>query len=496
MAAEVRVRFAPSPTGYLHIGGARTALFNWLFARQCGGTYILRMEDTDEERNTDAARATIFRGLDWLGLAPDEGPEQGGDYGPYSQSERQAIYAEWVEKLKESGALYPCFATREELAELRERQEAAGASNIGYDGRYRDLDPAEARRRIEAGDEHTWRLRVPKGETIEIEDLVRGTVKVSTDDVEDIILVRASGAPVYNLVVVLDDHLMKISHVIRGEDHLTNTFKQVLIYRALGWPMPTFAHLPLILGPTGEGKLSKRKHPEAALEPYQQKGYPTEALINWLALVGWSLDDKTEVFSREELLEHFSFKGVNSSGARLPMDKLEWISGEYIRRMSIEEVEAGIAPFLVAKGWHREEGDAAQKAQLRRLAIAEQERIRSFSDIVDHAAWVFAEPLEYEPKAQKNLKKAGAIEVLEGYLAEVLPEHTIEDPAAMEQEARAWAEKRELGFGKLVHPLRASLTGRAVGPGLFDCFAILGRDLATERLRAGLEQARAAASAD
>ncbi|MEZ6195940.1 MAG: glutamate--tRNA ligase [Planctomycetota bacterium] len=494
MSAPIRVRFAPSPTGYLHIGGARTALYNWLLARQQGGTFVLRMEDTDEERNTDAARQTIFRGLDWLGLTPDEGPEQGGPHGPYSQSERMPVYLEWAERLKESGALYPCFATREELAELRARQEAEKAPVFGYDGRYRDLDPAEARRRIAAGEEHTWRLRVPRGETVVLKDLIRGDVAVSSDDIEDIILLRANGTPVYNLAVVIDDHDMAITHVIRGEDHLTNTFKQLIIYRALGWDEPTFAHLPLILGPSGEGKLSKRKHPEAALELYQQKGYPVEAVVNWLAMIGWSLDDKTEIMSREELVRSFGLDRVSAAGARLPMDKLDWLSGEYIRAMSLEEVEAGFRPFLVEAGRLSADPNDAERLRLRRIAAAEKDRVRRFGEIVERTDWVFAAELDFEPKALANLGKAEAASVLEGYLGEVLPKTDVEDPAAMEADARSWAEGRGLGFGKFVHPVRAALTGRTAGPGLFDCVAILGREESARRLAAGLERARGASA--
>ena len=486
--SAVRVRFAPSPTGYLHIGGARSALFNWLFAKQLGGTFILRMEDTDEERNTDAARETIFRGLEWLGFDPDEGPEQGGDYGPYSQSERQDLYREHAELLKQSGSVYPCFCSRERLSELREQQKA-NRETTRYDGCCRALDASEAQARIDRGDEATWRLKVPEDRSYTVADLIRGDVTVESKDIEDIILIRASGVPVYNFVVVIDDHLMKISHVIRGEDHLTNTFKQVLIYEALGWDMPTFAHLPLILGPSGQGKLSKRKHPEAALELYQQKGYPTEGLVNWLSLVGWSFDDKTEIMSRQELIERFSLERVHSAGARLPMDKLDWICGEYIREMPQAEVVANILPFLQQRGWIAETPSAAETERVELIAAAEHARMRYFGQIEELAAWIFEDDQPFEPKALKNLKKDGAADLLEKFAPNLLASD-FSAASAMEAAAREWVAANDVGFGKLVHPLRAALTRRAVGPGLFDCAKILGRDACESRIASALAAAR------
>ncbi|MCA9322735.1 MAG: glutamate--tRNA ligase [Planctomycetes bacterium] len=482
MSADFRVRFAPSPTGYLHIGGARTALFNWLLARQKKGVFVLRMEDTDEARNTDAARQTIFRGLDWLRLTPDEGPEQGGPYGPYSQSERAEIYREHAEILKAKGALYPCFCSRERLSELRTKQEAT-KSDLGYDQLCRGIPSDEAERRMAAGEEATWRLKVPEGATYRLPDLVRGEVTVESKDIEDIILLRANGVPIYNFVVVVDDHLMKISHVLRGEDHLTNTFKQLLIYEAFGWDTPQFGHLPLILGPTGEGKLSKRKHPEAALELYQDKGYPVEGLVNWLALIGWSFDGETEIMSRDELIERFDIDKVASAGARLPLDKLDWISGDTIRRQDLGQVVAGIEPFLAAQGWSLDE------TGLQRLAAAYQERLRTYSDIVEMARWLFEESPEFEDKARKNLAKDGVLDLLAAY-GPVLLDGDFSDPAALESSARDFCEREGVGFGKLVHPVRAALTRRTSGPGLFDCAVLLGRDRCERRVAEGLEVAR------
>jgi len=474
-----RVRFAPSPTGYLHVGGARTALFNWLHARQNGGAFVLRMEDTDAARNTPEARETIFDGLGWLGLEPDEGPREGGSFGPYSQSERQDIYALAAAELRDAGVAYPCFCTRERLAELRARQEAEKV-RYGYDRHCLGLDSSEVAARIEAGEAHTLRLRVPEGETV-IDDLVRGEVRVAHADVEDIILVRADGAPVYNFVVVIDDHHMGITHVLRGEDHLTNTFKQVILFRALGWDVPAYGHLPLILGPKGQGKLSKRKHPEAALEHYMERGFHPEAVVNWLALIGWSLDDQTTILTRDQLVREFRVDRINRSGARLDLDKLEHISGHWIREMDPADLADAILPFLQRAGRVGDEVSDADRAKILSLAHAYRERLVAFGDVVTESCWAFEPVREYEGKSRKSLiKKPGVADLLRAYAAE-LPD-PMPDPAAHEAHARAFCEARESGFGQLVHPLRAAWTGKPSGPPLFDIASILGREEALARL--------------
>lgn len=479
---SVRVRFAPSPTGYLHIGGARTALYNWLFARQKGGTFILRLEDTDAERNTPGAVQAIYDGLRWLGIDPDEGPEQGGPAGPYVQSERQDLYVAWGRRIRETGAAYPCFCTQERLRELRAAQEQARAS-IGYDRRCRGIPESEASRRIEAGEEHTWRLKVPAGDSVVLQDLVRGRVEVKLADIEDIILVRQNGVPIYNFAVVIDDHLMGITHVLRGEDHLTNTFKQILIFRAFGWDIPAYGHLPIILGPVGEGKLSKRKHPEAALEHFRRRGYPPEAVVNWLALIGWSFDDHTVIMSRRELIERFSVERVNPSAARLPLDKLDWMAGDYIRRMTVEEVEAAVRPFLLEAGLVAPERLDAEAPRIRRLVAAVKDRLRCMAQITDLGAFAFAPVRTFDEKASKNLRKRPDTPLILRRFADDLAEAPFQDPAALEASARAFAGGAGLPFGDLVHPVRAAWTGLSTGPGLFECGLILGRDEAVARLR-------------
>ena len=488
MSDTVRVRFAPSPTGYLHIGGARTALFNYLFARKAGGVYVLRLEDTDEERNTEASKRTIYEGLRWLGLSPDEGPEQGGPCAPYAQSERDAMYREFSAKLLEAGGVYPCFCTKETLEGIRKHQQD-NRLPLRYDGRCRALPREDSLRRAKAGDAHTLRLNVPPGETV-IQDLIRGEVRVKNEDIEDIILVRTGGAVVYNLAVVFDDHHMRVTHVIRGEDHLTNTFKQVVIYKAMGWDVPRFAHLPLILAPAGEGKLSKRKHPEAALEHYQRKGYPVDALLNWVALLGWSYDDKTEIMSREELIERFSIERVVSSGARLNLEKLDWMSGEYIRKMSLDTVTEHVRPYMVEAGFLTASPTPFETEKVRRVVAAEHGRLRYWSQIVELSAWAFKPELAFEAKALENLKKRGDSGALLADYAAELPAGPWTDPAPLETWARAFAEKKGVKFGDLVHPVRAALTGRTTGPGLFDCHLILGREAALQRLVAGAERSK------
>ncbi|HYC76053.1 MAG TPA: glutamate--tRNA ligase, partial [Planctomycetota bacterium] len=436
-------------------------------------------------RNTEASKRTIYEGLHWLGLDPDEGPEQGGPAAPYAQSERDGLYRAFSAKLLERGGVYPCFCSKETLEAMRKHQ-TENRLTLRYDRRCRAVPRDEALRRA-ATEPHTLRLNVPDGETV-LKDLIRGDVTVKNEDIEDIILVRTGGAVVYNLAVVFDDHHMGVTHVIRGEDHLTNTFKQIVIYKAMGWDVPQFAHLPLILAPAGEGKLSKRKHPEAALEHYQRKGYPVDALLNWIALLGWSYDDKTEIMSRAELVERFSLERVVSSGARLNLEKLDWMSGEYIRRMSLDEVLKQTLPRLSDAGLIGKTPSPPELEKATRVVAAEHGRLRYWSQIVELAAWAFRAP-EFEKKALENLKKRPDTAALLTAYAEQLPPAPWADAAALEAVARAFAASKGVGFGDLVHPVRAALTGRTTGPGLFDCHLILGRDETLARLAEGARRA-------
>ena len=328
----VRVRFAPSPTGKLHVGGARTAIYNWAFARACGGTFILRIEDTDPTRSTEENTQVILNAMKWLGLDWDEGPEVGGECGPYFQTQRFDTYAAALERLKERGMVYPCFCTKDELDAKRAKAEAEEGGYAGYDRTCRDIDPAEAARRIEAGEPHVWRLKVPlEHGPIEFDDAVYGHMSFPADVMDDMIVVRTDGTPTYNFAVVCDDANMGVTHVIRGDDHLSNTPRQILIYEALGYDVPTFAHLSMILGSDGH-KLSKR-HGAASVEEFRDNGFLPDTMVNFLALLGWSLDGETTIIDRETLCSKFSLDRITKKDAIFDQTKLEWMNGQYIPRM-------------------------------------------------------------------------------------------------------------------------------------------------------------------
>ncbi|KAA3613397.1 MAG: glutamate--tRNA ligase [Planctomycetota bacterium] len=475
----VRVRFAPSPTGRLHIGGARTALFNWAFARRHGGRFLLRVEDTDTERNTDESLHSILNSLRWLGLDWDEGPEVGGEFGPYFQSQRKSLYQQAIDRLLAEGKLYRCFATPEELQELRERQMAA-KEDLRYDRRFRDLDPGEAERRAAAGEPFVLRFAVPDGEEIVIPDLIRGEVRFRSEEVEDWVAVRANGMPTYNFVCVVDDAAMEISHVLRGEEHLINTPKQVLLFRALGMEEPLFGHVPLILGADGK-KLSKRTG-DTALEDYRSKGYPPEALFNFLCLLGFSIDDKTDVFGPEELVSAFDLKRVNKAGAVFDLDKLHWLCGDYIRRTEAAELASRCLPWLQQAGLVEGEPAAELQSWLVDLAAAMRERLQSYQELPEKAAFLFQDGVEPDSKAAKALAGEEARRLVEGMRQklETLEPFPPENFAAV---AKAFAEEHEVGMGKVMKPTRAALTGSLGGPDLGQVLKLLGREQALKRLR-------------
>ena len=473
----VRVRFAPSPTGYLHIGSARTALFNWLFARRHGGVFVLRIEDTDRKRNTPEALAAILDGLKWLDLLPDEGPDE-GPHAPYYQSQRGPIYAKYVEELKRSDSIYPCFCTKERLEELRRTQRKTGGA-WRYDGRCRSLSPDEARRRIEAGEPHTWRLKVTRPGKTSFTDMILGETSVDHADVEDIILVRPDGSPTYNLAVVIDDHEMEITHVIRGQDHLTNSFKQILIYRALGWEVPRFAHISLILAPPPHtGKLSKR-HGGAEVREYKEKGYHPEAVVNWLALIGWSYGDDEEILSREELIEKFDMAHAGKAHARLNPSKLDALSGHRIRELSREEFKNRIEPYLKREGF-LEEGRADYAERLDLIAEMAQPRVSYFAQVTRVIDWSRPD-FTLEKDARKVLRKtAGAAELLAEY-ADRLPD-PLPGTEELEEQARSFVSEKGVSFGKFAKAVRAAVTGRTATPPLFHCISFLGREETVRRL--------------
>ncbi len=467
MATPVVTRFAPSPTGYLHIGGARTALFNWAFARHTGGKMLLRIEDTDRERSTDAAVQAIFDGLKWLGLDWD------GE--PFMQFSRAARHAEVANELLARGQAYYCYCSPEELAEMRETARANGLPPR-YNGYWRDRDASEA----PTGVAPVIRIKAPLSGEIRVHDHVQGEVVFKTENLDDFIILRSDGTPTYMLAVVVDDHDMGVTHIIRGDDHLTNAARQIVIYNAMGWFIPEMSHIPLIHGPDG-AKLSKR-HGALGVEAYRQMGYLPEAIRNYLARLGWSHGDD-EIFSTQQMVEWFSLDALNKGAARFDFAKLENINGHYIR----EAKPAHLYEVMLATA--QEVGRLADANGLRAnrdtalAALPElQPRAKTVLELIDLAQFIYAvRPLAIDAAADAQLTadaraNIGAfIEVLRG-----LNEWTV---AAIDAAARSFAEARGLKLGKVAQPLRAALTGRTVSPGIFEVMVLIGRDETLARLQ-------------
>ena len=475
----VRVRFAPSPTGYLHIGGARTALFNWLYARRHGGTFVLRIEDTDLERSTEESVEQLGRSMRWIGLDWDEGPEAGGPHPPYRQTERFDLYREASRKLLDSGAAYYDFATPEELAELREKARIEGRQPIYTGGEYREMDPDEARERIEAGEPYTVRFKTPReGQTV-VQDMIRGPVTFENANLEDFVLMKSTNTPTYNFAAAFDDAEMEISHVIRGDDHLSNTPRQILIQGALGNPLPAFAHVPQVLGPDKK-KLSKR-HGAASVEDFAERGYLPEALFNYLALLGAGYAADEEIFTPEELAERFRIDRVSGNPAILDEKKLRSVNAVYLRRRSPEELAALAAPMLVESGAATEEELDMQRLQ--EIMDLLKERIALTTEIPDSVGYFYGGSLDYdeaefEKQFGKEFVRENFPELVERLTA--LPEWT---EATIEEAVRGLASEKEKGARHLIHPLRFAVTGRTVSAGLFETIRLLGRDRSL--LRAG-----------
>jgi glutamyl-tRNA synthetase len=483
--ATPRVRFAPSPTGRLHIGGARTALFNWAYARHTGGTYILRIEDTDPERSTQEFEDSILDSLRWLGLDWDEGPGVDGPHGPYRQSERIEGHRQTALQLLEAELAYPCFCDSGRLAKLREEQ-MARKETPRYDRTCEGVMPEEAADRLQAGEQAVIRFRVPEGATT-FRDHIRGQVTFRNAEVDDWILVRTDGSPTYNFVVVCDDAQMRITHVVRGEEHLVNTPKQVLLYEALGLTPPEFAHLPLMLGDDGK-KLSKRTG-DTALEDYRDKGFPREAMINFLALQGWALDGETEVFGADELVKSFELGDVSKGGSIFDLDKLRWLAGEYVRRDEPGRLAEHCAPFVVRAGLMTEGEIAERRDWFLDVVRSERERFQVYSEFPARIAYLFAcdDEVEYEEKAVENSKKhEGAADTLRAY-AVWLRERLDQGRALLElgDGSKAWTKDRGLKIPALFQPLRCALSGKSGGPDLFAIMALLGAQSSLRRIEVG-----------
>jgi glutamyl-tRNA synthetase len=484
--ARIRVRYAPSPTGMLHVGGVRTALFNWLFARKNGGVFALRIEDTDLERSTEESVEQLKRSLRWIGLEWDEGPEVGGPHSPYRQTERMELYREAAKKLLESGAAYYDFATPEEVNAFREKARSEGRQPIYRGGEYRDMDPEEAWRKIEAGEPYTVRFKTPReGQTV-VEDMIRGPVTFDNTNLEDFVLMKSTNTPTYNFAAAVDDAEMEISHVIRGDDHLSNTPRQILLYKALGRELPAFAHVPQVLGPDKK-KLSKR-HGAASVEDFAEQGILPEALFNYLALLGAGYAADEEIFTPEELASRFRIDRVSGNPAVFDENKLLSINQVYIRRKSPEELAMLAAPMLAESGAATPEELARDMPRLTQIMDLLKERISRTTDIPDAVGYFYGGKLDYDPdefekQFGKEFVRENFRELYERLAS--LPEWTEE---VIEQAVRGLAAEKEKGARHLIHPLRFATTGRTVSAGLFETMQLLGRERSLLRIEDVLEK--------
>jgi nondiscriminating glutamyl-tRNA synthetase len=482
---SVRVRFAPSPTGFLHIGGARTALFNWLFARHMGGTFILRIEDTDETRSTQESVDAIFNGMRWLGLDWDEGPTSASDptavkgsFGPYFQMQRLAHYKKYADELVAAGKAFYCFATPEEVQKSKDRA-ALLKKAPKFVSPYRDLTPAQRDELIKEGKSYTIRFKTPSVGVVEFADLIRGPMKWENDLIEDFIIIKTSGIPTYNFACVVDDHLMEISHVIRGDDHLSNTPRQVLCDNALGWTPPVFAHLSMILGPDGQ-RLSKR-HGATAVEEYRDAGYLPEATRNYLALLGWSTEDSQDLFTQDELKQKFTLERCGKSPAIFDPNKLIWMNGEYIRQMPVPELVDRAMPFIKKAGFLNGK-ENERRAEIEAAVTLEHEKIKHLTDVPNLIDFFFKEVVYDPASVEKVLKKPDVVEILKDAVQtfEALSTFTA---ASTEEAAKAVASKRAIKNAAVYHPVRVSVSGRTQGPSLFHMLEVMGRDRSLERIR-------------
>jgi glutamyl-tRNA synthetase len=476
MDSKIRVRFAPSPTGYLHVGGARTALFNYLFARRMQGTFILRIEDTDRSRYQEAALQEIFTSLRWLGLQWDEGPEAAGACGPYFQSQRLPIYNEHIQTLLDSGHAYRCFCTPQRLDDLRKLQEqSTETQGAGYDRACRDLDKAEVERLLAAGTPYVVRFRIPLGRPVVFNDLIRGPIEYRSDILDDLVLIKTDGFPTYHFANVVDDHTMQISHVLRGDEWIASTPRHILLYEAFGWTPPLYAHMPVILSPTG-GKLSKRKGAASVMD-YQRGGYLPEALFNFLALLGWAPGEDREIMTRAEMVSMFAVEKVSPKAAVFDEKKLEWMNGQYLQEC---EVGAVIEPVLAR--WRELGVETASNNPYSRKVIALMKvRSRRIQEIAENSLYFFNEPAGYEADAVKKNFKPETAALLTGLIAS-LAESLAFDHAALEAMYRRYADERGINVGLLIHPTRLALSGVSVGPGLFEMMELLGKDRVLGRL--------------
>ena len=467
--SDIRVRFAPSPTGYLHVGGARTALYNWLFARHMNGVLILRIEDTDSDRSRPELTTAILESLKWLGLDWDEGP--------FRQSDRLDRYRALAAELERTGHAYPCFCTPEELQ--AKRSLATGGRPWKYDGTCRNLAAAERQKRIADGVAHAIRFRVPETGETEFEDQVFGHIRIENREMEDFVLLRSGGQPTYHLSVVADDVDMRITHVVRGADHLSNTPKQILVYRAAGANLPVFAHLPLILGPDRQ-RLSKR-HGATSVGAYRDQGILPEALVNFLALLGWTPPGGEEILSREAMAQQFELGAVSKSNAVFDPEKLNWMNSQYLRTLDLDRLTPLVEAELNQAGL--DSNVLASSGKFEQTVALLQPRMRTLKDFSLGGRAFFTDDFEYAPEARKKFWKDPSLPGLLRNLAERLDQLDLFDAEKTEKTLRDLAEENNIKAGLLINATRVALTGQAVAPGLFDVMNVLGRERAVERLR-------------
>lgn len=478
--APVRVRFAPSPTGYLHIGGARTALFNWLFARKHQGVFILRIEDTDQRRYVAESEKDIMENLRWLGLDWDEGPMKGGDYGPYRQSERSEMYREWAEYLVEKGLAYRCTCSAERLESLREEQLHLNLQP-GYDRHCREL-----RLGPDCG-EHVIRFKMPLDGETTVFDQLRGPIIFQNAELQDLVLLKSDGLPTYHLANVVDDHFMEISHIMRADEWIATAPLHARLYEAFGWQMPAIAHLPVILSPSGKGKLSKRDQAFSdsgtrvlvQVREFRQAGYLPEAVVNFLTNVGWAFGDDREIFTPEEAMARFDLSQINPAPGKLPYDKLTWLNGHYIREMDVPVLAGYIRPFLLDAGL------AVPMEKLVKAVPLIRERIKTLDEAVEWLDFLFMETITVIPGdlIQKGMDRASTLATLDR-ASSCLGEMGSFTATAIERELRALAEESGVKAGQLFGTLRTATSGKNVAPPLFETLEILGKDVTLARIQA------------
>ena len=485
MTNSVRVRYAPSPTGYPHVGNIRTALFNWLFARHSGGSFIVRIEDTDVARKVKGTVEAILEGLSWLGLDWDEGPDVGGKFGPYFQSQRLELYHELAERLVSQGDAYYCYCSPQRLEEMRAEQ-VRRKQPPGYDRHCRNLSREEQSRREAEGVTPVVRFKTPLEGQTKVNDLIRGEVVFENNTIDDFVLLKSDGYPTYHLANVVDDHLMEISHVLRAEEWLSSTPRHLFLYQALGFEPPQFAHLPMLLG-ADRAKLSKR-HGAVSITDYREQGYLPEAMVNFLALLGWSLDDKTELLSRQELINNFSLERVSRTAAIFNRDKLNWMNGVYIRRLSLEDFTQRAIPFLES-GLPKEVNRPISKEYVSRIVPLTRERINTLAEAATYANFFFLDKLKYD--ASLLIGKKMTIETTLKALKvaqEKLSLLESFDHDSLEGTLRPLADELGLNAGQLFSPLRVATTGRTAAPPLFETMMVLGKERCLERIRVAIEK--------